>query len=123
MENKKDTTKDKKNKSIKIRTIAVLVSILVFVLLTAISIRGQYLRVIEISEEYVQVFYKNLQNRYTVFGVSFLVIYVAIYITNKFIKKGLSSFFEDEKKKIPKLPNKSICIIVALLGGFIISNT
>ena len=74
MENKKDTTKDKKNKSIKIRTIAVLVSILVFVLLTAISIRGQYLRVIEISEEYVQVFYKNLQNRYTVFGVSFLVI-------------------------------------------------
>lgn len=122
MEKQKDTsTKEKKNKSIKMRTIVVLVSILIFAVIAAISIRGQYLDVIEISEDYISVFYKNIENRYTVFGVSFILIFITVFITNKFIKKGLTKFFEDEKRKVPKLPNKTICLVLSLLGAIIIS--
>ena len=36
-----------------------------------------------------------------------------MYITTKFIKKGLKQFFYEEEKEFPKLPNKSISFITA----------
>jgi hypothetical protein len=47
---------------------------------------------------------------------------MSIYITNKTIKRGLKKFFEEEGKQIPKLINKSIAFILALLISLITSN-
>ena len=38
------------------------------------------------------------------------------------IRKGLKPFFESENKKMPKLPNKSIIFVVAVIGSIIFSN-
>lgn len=48
-----------------------------------------------------------------------------MYITTSRVKEGLKSFFADEKKEMPKLPQKSIAFIVAILvaiftSGFIL---
>ena len=44
-------------------------------------------------------------------GISFIILSVILYLTNKGIKKGLKPFFDQEKKEMPKLPNKSITLI------------
>ncbi len=115
---KENSTNDVKKKR-NIRRIIVLVVLLVFALHTAISLRSQYLQTIGISENYATVFYSKIKNYYTVLGVSIVSIYIIVYITNKFIKRGLKKFFEDEKKEMPKLPNKSLCFVLSILGGLI----
>lgn len=112
------TTKDKKIKFAR-RTIIVLIVLAIFTIFTAISLRAEQLRFIGINEKYESVFLAKTQNRYTIFGIIFISIYVFIYILNKFTKKGLKKFFEEEKKEMPKLPNKSICIILALIGALV----
>ena len=56
-------------------------------------------------------------------GISFIIIAIAIALTNFGIKKGLKPFFESENKKMPKLPNKSIIFVVSLIGSIIIANS
>ena len=46
-------------------------------------------------------------------------MFLAFYLTNRTIKKGLKVFFDEEKKEMHKFPNKSICFIVALIGSFL----
>ena len=55
-------------------------------------------------------------------AVSFIIISIIIYLTNLGIKKGLKPFFEQEKKEMPKLPNKSITLIIAAIVSVILSN-
>ncbi len=111
-------TKEKKKFSVKI--VIVLLALIVFSLFTAISLRSEYLNVLGIGEEYLNVFEQKIKNKYTVFGTAFVLIYVFVYILNKFIKRGLKKFFEDEKKEMPsKLPNKSLSLILGLIGGAI----
>ncbi len=118
----------KENKTVKVKkkrfgtkTILVLLVIAIFAICTAISLRAQYLNIIEINQQYLDVFYKKIQNKYIVFGVSAVIIYFFTYILNKFTKKGLKRFFEEEKKEMPKLPNKSLSIVLAILGGVVAS--
>lgn len=117
-ESKVETTKEKKIKFAR-RTIIVLIVLAVFAIFTAISLRAEQLNFIGINEKYESVFLTKTQNRYAIFGIIFVSIYVFIYILNKFTKKGLKKFFEEEKKEMPKLPNKSICIVLALIGAVI----
>ena len=42
-----------------------------------------------------------------------------IYFTNKGIKKGLKPFFEKEEKSMPKLPNKSLALIISAIASFV----
>ncbi len=114
---KKEQTKEKKKNIFAIRTIAVLVVLAIFLISTAISLRAQHLHIIEIGAEYENIFYQKIQNKYIIFGIAFITIYIFIYIINKFTKRGLKKFFEEEKKDMPKLPNKSLSIIFALIGG------
>lgn len=100
------------------RTLFVIVFIILFVLGNVISLRGEYLSIKQISNDYLDVFFKNLSIEYTVFGVNFVVIFIIFFITNLFIKKGLKKFFADDKKDIPKLPNKSIAFIIAIISSF-----
>lgn len=115
---KKNSTNEVKKKR-NIRRVIVLVVLLVFALHTAISLRSQYLQTIGISENYATVFYSKIKNYYTVLGTSVITIYIMVYIANKFIKIGLKKFFEDEKKEMPKLPNKSLCFVLSIVGGMI----
>lgn len=43
-----------------------------------------------------------------------------MYLTGRKIKKGLKIFFEQENKPIPRLPNKSIAIVTAIIESLIV---
>ena len=87
-----------------------------------ISYRANYLQTLEIGEEYLSVFEQNNQYKIKLFAFSFIILYIVIYINNKLIKNGLKPFFEDEKKQMPKLPNKSIAFVVSAIGSAIITS-
>ena len=116
-EAKKAEVKTKEKKKISIKIILVLIALIVFGLVTAISLRAEYLNVIGIEKNYLKAFEQKVKNKYTVFGVAFVITYIFVFILNKFIKRGLKKFFEDEKKEMPKLPNKSLSFVLALVGG------
>ena len=109
-------------KKVRKRVILVTTFIIAFILYGYISIRGEYLQILGIGQKYVEIFKQNLMQRIYVFAVSFIIIYLLTYITTKFINKGLTKFFIEEKKEIPKLPNKSISLIFASIAGIIFSN-
>lgn len=97
------------------RVVMVLTFLFLFALYSFISYRGEYLQVLEIGENYTSIFYTNLRYKYTVNMVIFLIAFLSIYITTKIIKRGLKHFFLEEGTEIPKLPNKSISLIGAIL--------
>ena len=106
----------------KIKPILVIAFIAIYLLVTYISLRGQYLEYSELGEQYVEVFFTNIKYKYLIMAVSFIIISIIIYLTNLGIKKGLKPFFEQEKKEMPKLPNKSITLIIAAIVSVILSN-
>ena len=55
-------------------------------------------------------------------AVNFVILYFILYFTNRGIKKGLKPFFEKEKKEIPKLPNKSLALVISALVSFVTSS-
>ena len=114
---KETTTKTKAPKKSKKRMLVVLLFIAVVAIGIYISYRGSYLETLEIGEEYLNVLKQNVVYQYATMLVNFVILFLFIYITNRFIKRGLKSFFLEEKKELPKLPNKSI----ALIGAVIIS--
>ncbi len=122
VEENKDCAKEKKKK-MATRKLIVLAVLLFFLIISYISIRADYLNTIEIGQEYESVFVEKVKNKYSLFGIVVFLVYFLVYIVNKFIKKGLKKFFEEEKKELPKLPNKSLSIILALVAGFVAINT
>lgn len=105
----------------KTRVVLVIAFIALYILITYISLRGQYLEFIELGEQYVDKFVIDLKYKYSIMGISFVILSVILYITNLGIKRGLKPFFEDDKKEMPKLPNKSITLIIAAIVSVIIS--
>ena len=87
-----------------------------------INLRGEYLQTLEIGKNYLSVFWQNTKYKLGIGLLNFLVLYIATYITTRFIKKGLKKFFEDDKKQMPKLPNKSISLILSAIISIISSN-
>ena len=106
----------------KMRAIIVIAFIAIYVLGTYVSLRGQYLEYVELGEQYVQKFVTDIKYKYSIMGISFVLLSIIFYFTNRGIKKGLKPFFEQEKREVPKLPNKSITLIVAAIASVIISN-
>ena len=74
--NSKDNKVAKDKKKISMKVVIVLAVLIVFGLGTAISLRAEYLKTIEISKNYESVFYKNIQNKYIVFGVTAFIVYI-----------------------------------------------
>lgn len=112
----------KQNKKIKTRVILVLLFIALFSVISYISLRGSYLEYKELGENYTEVFFTNLKYKYTIFGINFIALYFIIYMTNRGIKKGLKSFFDKEKKEMPKVPNKSIAFIISAVVSALMSS-
>ena len=112
----------KQNKKMKTRVILVLLFIALFSVISYISLRGSYLEYKELGENYTEVFSTNLKYKYTIFGINFIALYFIIYMTNRGIKKGLKSFFDKEKKEMPKVPNKSIAFIISAVVSALMSS-
>jgi len=121
-EQKVEVKENKPKKRIKTRVILVIAFILVMAIIAYVSYRGNYLETIEIGENFKQVFTQNLKYQYATIGVNFILLFIIISLANRSIKKGLKAFFEEEKKPMPKLPNKSIAFILAGIISIIISN-
>lgn len=111
-----EKTKNKK------RVILVIAFLIVLAIYVAITLRGQYLQTLEIGEQYVEVFNQKIKYKVLVVLANFAILYVATYITTRFIKRGLKKFFEDDKKEMPKLPNKSISLIISAIISLISSS-
>ena len=114
--------KAEKKKKSKTRMILVIIFLLLFASVSYVQLRGSYLEYLELGESYTNIFYTNLVYRYGIMLVNFVVLYFMIYFTNRGIKKGLKPFFEKEEKKIPKLPNKSLALVISAIVSFVVSS-
>lgn len=116
---KEENTPKKKSK---IRLIIVLMVAALASIVGYVMFRGTYLETLEIGENYINVFWQNLKYMAITLGVNFAVIYMFIYFANIKIKNGLKPFFEQENKQMPKLINKSIAFVSAILISAVTSN-
>ena len=121
MEEKVETkTQVKTEKKSKTRMLLVLLFLVVVAIIVYIGFRGEYLELLEIGENYTSVFWQNVTYKSITFGVSFVILYIIIYLTNRGIKKELKPFFDAEKRKEPKLLNKSLALVVSIIGSAIL---
>lgn len=118
--NDKVVTK-RKSKSKTIRRLIVAVFTVICIIIAYIIYRGNYIEVLEIGGQYIDSFKMNVKYRVIITFVAFVWMYVLMYTTNRRIKNGLKVFFQEEKKEMPKFPNKSISFITAVIGSVITS--
>ena len=107
-----NTNQTKKSRK---RMYIVLIFMLFIAIIGYIIFRGEYLEILEIGEEYISIFWQNVNYTAITFIINFILLFAIIYINNNRIKKALKPFFESEKKQMPKLPNKSISFIISVL--------
>lgn len=116
IENKDNKTEEnEKTKKSKIRRRIVIAVFILALIIAYIIERGDYLEIKEIGENYISIFWQNMQYISITAIVNFLVVFTIMYTTTSRVKQGLKTFFDDEKKTMPKLPQKSIAFIVAIL--------
>ena len=119
--NTKETKERNRKGKNRTRMLLVLLFIAIFVLISYIQLRGSYLEYQELGEQYIQIFYTNIFYRYTIMAINFVILYLIFYMTNRGIKKGLKPFFEKENKKIPKLPNKSLALVISAIVSIVVA--
>ena len=110
-----------KKKILTIRRIAVTIFLIVSAIIAYINFRGSYLEYKELGENYLQTFLTKEKYYYCVLISNFALVYLIMYFTGRKIKKGLKIFFEQEKKEMPRLPNKSIALVVAIIESLIVA--
>ena len=103
------------------RVIIVVSFLILFAIYAIVNLRGEYLKTLGIGQEYLAVFEQNLKYKIGMILTNFVVLYILTYITTKFIHRGLRKFFIEEKKEMPKLPNKSICLIFSVIISIVAS--
>ena len=116
--NEKNIEENKKKPKARKRTIFVLAIIAIAFLVTFIYLRGSYLEVKQIGENYLPSFWKDITYTGITFVINFAFLFGVFFFTNRTMQKALKIFFDDEKKEMPKFPNKSIFLIIALIGSF-----
>ena len=118
VENKKVEVQKKSKK----RMLLVLAFLAIYLLYCYITFRGNYLAILEIGEQYTDVFAKNIYYKVICNLVNFAILFLAIYIATRITKRGLRKFFEEEKKQLPRLPNKLIAFIVSIIVTMLTSD-
>jgi len=106
----------------KTRAMLVIAFIAIYLLVTYITLRGQYLEYLELGAQYVEKFFIDIKYKYSIMGITFICLSFILYFTNRGIKKGLKPFFDQENLEVPKLPNKSITLVIAAIISVIVSN-
>ena len=116
-ENRRQTRTKENAKKRKFRTRFYIVMIVTIItaIVAYVAFRGTYLETKEIGENYISVFWQNIKYMAIALILNFSIIYAIMYFTNIKIKKGLKEFFDQEKKQMPKLLNKSIAFISAIV--------
>ena len=114
-----ETKKVKKTK--RLRTKIVLLISLIVLIVGYIYFRGNYIEIKGIGENYLSIFKTDFIYTAITFIINFIFLFLSFYFTNKTLKKGLKVFFDDEKKEMPKFPNKSVSFIIALIGSILSS--
>lgn len=109
-------------KKMKRRTFIVILAIAIFLLGSLIMYRAEYLETLEIGKGYEEIFNQNIKYKFSIGIINFICIYFLVCITNRMIKKGLKKFFDEDKKEMPKLPGKSLALIIGLITSLVISN-
>lgn len=109
----------KKNKT---RMILVILFLIIFAIGNYVSLRGSYLEYQELGSNYINIYQTNLKYKYIIMGINFVFLYIVMYFTNIGIKKGLKEFFDEEKKEMPKLLNKSLALVISAIGSVVVSN-
>lgn len=104
------------------RMFLVLAFLAIYAIFCYISFRGSYLEILEIGQNYTDIFKQNLKYKLICTSITFIVLFMVIYIVTRFIKRGLRKFFEEEKKEMPKLPNKSISLIASAIIAMLTSD-
>ncbi len=125
VQNKEDTTinaKSQKTVKNKKRKWIVLAFLLIAVIVGYVIYRGDYLETLELGEQYLSIFWQNVSYQFLTFGINFVVLFLLIYWTNRRIQKELKPFFEEEKRKMPKMLNKSIALIGSIVISFCVTN-
>lgn len=98
-----------------VRRALVLLFLAICVLISCISLKGSYLEYKELGEKYISIFWTNIKYKYYVMLGNFIFLYLVMYFNGRRIKKDLKVFFEEEKKEMPRLPNKSISLVISVL--------
>ena len=66
----------------RMRAVIVIAFIVIYILATYISLRGQYLEYLELGEQYVEKFFIDMKYKYSIMGISFVILSVILYLTN-----------------------------------------
>lgn len=104
-----------------VRRILVLIFLAICTIISYISLRGSYLEYKELGERYISIFWTNIKYEYSVMFGNFVFLYLIMYFTGRNIKKDLKVFFDEEKISIPRLPNKSIALVVSVLASIAVA--
>ena len=110
-----------KKKVLTIRRILVIIFLLVASIIAYINFRGSYLEYQELGENFLKTFLTKQKIFYSIMSVNLIMIYIIMYFAGSRIKKGLKVFFEQEKKEIPRLPNKSIAIVFSIIASIVVT--
>lgn len=108
-----------KKETKKVRIRLVIITAIIALVLGYINARGNYLEIKEIGENYLSIYKTDMIYKAITFIINFIVLYFTFYLTNRTLQKGLKIFFDDEKKQMPRFPNKSVSFIIALIGSFL----
>ena len=98
-----------------VRTVLAIAIVLFFILITIISLRAQYINSLQVGENFTTIVTNNMKTHYSIALVMFVISYFTIYINNKISKRGIKKFFDEDSISMPKLPNKTIALIIAVL--------
>lgn len=109
-----------KKKILTLRRILVTVFLIVSAVIAYINFRGSYLEYKELGENYLQTFLTKEKYYYRVLIINFILVYIIMYFSGRKIKNGLKVFFEQENKQVPRLPNKSIAVVTAIIESLIV---
>ncbi len=95
--------------------------VIVFMIILAISMyvitKGRYLEYKELGEKYLEIFKTNTMYKYSIMGINFVITFIIMYFANRGIKRSLKAFFDEEKIEMPKLMDKSICFVIAVISS------
>lgn len=119
---KKSNEKVKKDKKVRTRTIIAAIFAIVLAIVIYINVRGQYLEAKEIGMSYISTYKRDVIYKVIVFLINFVIVYFSLFFTNKTMQKTVKPFFDEDKKEMPKFPNKSISFIVGGITAVAMTN-
>lgn len=108
-------------KSKKIKTIAIIALIIIYLIYLIISLRGEYLQILELGSNYISIYEHRIKYKAIVTASIFLFIYALVYVSTIITKNGLKKFFKEDNIDFPKLPNAIFALGLAIIGSILLS--